>query len=44
MLYSRLKSEFQMETTLVNKFNGEAFYPGELATQIQKVIMEVTKL
>ncbi len=39
-----LKSEFQMETTLVNKFNGEAFYPGELATQIQKVIMEVTKL
>lgn len=39
-----LKSEFQMETTLVNKFNGEAFYPGELATQIEKVIMEVTKL
>ncbi len=33
-----LKSEFPVDTVLVNKFNGEAFYPGELAGMIQGAI------
>lgn len=31
-----LKSEFGLKTTLVRKYNGEAFYPGELAMMIEK--------
>ncbi|MCL4332198.1 MAG: 2-oxoacid:acceptor oxidoreductase subunit alpha [Candidatus Thermoplasmatota archaeon] len=33
-----LKSEFLVKTEFVNKFNGEAFYPGELAAELKAKI------
>ena len=33
-----LKTEFLIKTSLVHKFDGEAFYPGQLAEEIQEEI------
>ncbi|MCL4420348.1 MAG: 2-oxoacid:acceptor oxidoreductase subunit alpha [Candidatus Thermoplasmatota archaeon] len=37
-LNNRIRAEFLVKTQLVTKFNGESFYPGELAEEIESVL------
>jgi len=37
-LNNRIRAEFLVKTELITKFNGESFYPGELAEEIESVL------